>query len=89
MTEPSSTSIITLHFVAEGDVRPGAGTAAKSPRPRLSRCDFDDEGLPRMTGGDNDHSVDNGARDEDDSADLRSQSAEAMCSGYSVRRFRS
>ena len=62
MTEPSSTSIITLHFVAEGDVRPGAGTAAKSPRPRLSHCDFDDEGLPRMTGGDNDHRVDNGAR---------------------------
>ena len=87
MTEPSSTSIITLHFVAEGDVRPGAGTAAKSSRPRLSHCDFDDEGLPRMTGGDNDHRVDNGARDEDDSADLRSQSAEAMCSGYSIRRF--
>ena len=43
--------------------------------------------MPRTTGGDNDHRVDNGARDEDDSADLRSQSAEVMCSGYSVRRF--
>ena len=43
MTETSNAFIVTLHFVAEGDVRPGAGRAAKSPRPRLSHRDADDE----------------------------------------------
>ena len=43
MTETSNAFIVTLHFVAEGDVRPGAGRAAKSPRPRLFHRDADDE----------------------------------------------
>ena len=36
MAEPSSTFMVTLRFVAEGDVRPGAGSAAESEAPSVS-----------------------------------------------------